>query len=137
MLFSQREDKEFEDYKGLKIREEKIKIKEFLIWKIKHILKKSGVTVIDGKFNLLEKEIWDLNNEREPEYQSYKSILQEITKEIDSKSCQKIFRVIKKYFGRYDEELRYIICLNNERKKIAQKRRAKYMQNISQGVPKN
>ena len=136
MLFSQREDKEFDDYEGLKIREEKIKIKEFLIWKIKHILMENSLTLIDGKFHLLEKKILDLNNEQEPEYQNYKSILQEITKEIDSKICQKIVRLIKKYLGRYDEELRYVICLNNERKKIAQKRRAKYISRCSKELDK-
>jgi len=136
MLFSKRAGKDFENYKELKIREDKIKIKEFLIWKIKQIFKKNGVSIIDGKFNLLEKEIWDLNNEQEPEYKNIKSILQEITKEIDSKSCQKIAMVIRKYFGRYDEELRYIICLNNERKKIAQKRRAKYIARYSKELDK-
>jgi transposase len=131
MLFSQSEGKNFEDYKDLKIREEKIKIKEFLIWKIKYIFKEKGVVIIDGKFDLLEKEIMDLDNKQEPTYQRYKSILHEITKEIDPKVCQKIFRAVKKYFGKYDEQLRYVICLNNDRKKIARKRRGNYISKCS------
>ena len=53
---------------------------------------------------------------------TYKDILGRIIKGIDSKACYKIFRGIKKYQGRYEDELRYIICLNEERKTTSEKK---------------
>lgn len=136
MLFSHLEEGDFEAYKDLKIKEKRIKIKEFLIWKTKQILKTTGVSVIDKKFNLFEKQILDLSNEQEPDYQTYKNILKQVTHEIDSKQCQKIFRLIKKYFGRYEDELRYIICLNEQREKIAQNRRNENISECSRELDK-
>lgn len=136
LVFSQIDGEDVEDYKGLKIWEKKIKIKEFLIWKVKQILSKSGVSIIDERFNLLEEQIMVLNNKEALEYQRYKGILKEITQEIDSKTCQKIFRVIKRYFGKYEGELRYIICLNPQRKEIAGKRRQEYISKLSEELDK-
>lgn len=136
MLFSELDTENFEDYKDLKVNERKIKIKEFLIWKIKQLLKKDSVVFIDEKIDLLQKQISALNNEQEPNYQNYKTILKEVTQEIDSKTCQKIFRLIKKYFGRYEDELRYIICFNKERGKIAWKRREENISKYSKELDK-
>lgn len=136
MVFSEFSGEGFEDYKDLKICEKKIKIKNFLIWKIKHILKRSGVTILDKKFNLLEEKILDLNNNEKQKFRSWKDILAEVTQDIDLKTCQKVFGVIKKYFGRYEEELRYIICLNDERKKSSQKKRGEYISKFSKELDK-
>lgn len=136
MLFSEHNEESFEDYKDLKIKEKKIKIKKFLIWKIKKILEKKGVVVIDKKFNLLAEKILNLDNQNEPKYKIYKDILEGITEEIDTKICQRVYKLIKKYFGRYDDELRYIICLNDERKKSVRKRREEHISKFSKELDK-
>ncbi len=148
MLFSEGDkDKEhYEEYKSLKIREKRVKIKDFLIWKIKEVLsegslmgKENGVSVIDERFSILEEKIKALTNKDEIEYHDFKTILIEdslsgkgISEGIYSKICWKIFNVVKRYVGKYQNELRYIICLNEERRAIDVRRRAEYIAMLSQ-----
>jgi transposase len=136
MVFSDLSAEDFEEYKNLKIWEKKIKIKEFLIWKVKQILIKSGVRGIDEKYKILQEQIMALSDDKVPTYKTYKKILQDIAEEIDPKTCQKIFRVIKKYYGKYEDELRYIVCLNADRKNIARQRRQEYISKISTELDK-
>jgi transposase len=136
MVFSDLSAEDFEEYRGLKIWEKKIKIKGFLIWKAKRILIKSGVRIIDEKFKLLKEQIMALSDEKAPTYKVYKKILGEIAKEIDPKICRKIFQLIKKYYGKYGDELRYIVCLNDDRKEIASQRRQEYISKISKELDK-
>ncbi len=142
-------DKEhYEEYKGLKIREKRVKIKDFLIWKIKEVLsegspmgKESGVSVLkfrDERVSILEEKIKALTNKDEIEYRNFKTILiedsfseKEISEGFDSKICRKIFNVVKRYVGKFENELRYIICLNEQRRAIDHKRRAEYIERLS------
>jgi len=131
MVFSDLHREESEEYKDLKIWEKRIKIKSFLIWKVKQILLKSGIDIIDGKFKILTEQIKSLSNKEMPTYKIYKNILQEAAAEIDPKTSQKVFRLIKKYHGKYETELRYIVCLNADRADIARRRRQEYISKIS------
>jgi transposase len=119
-------------YKGLKIQERRVKVKEFLIWKSKKIIREQKADVSDKQFALLEKEILSLSNKSEPKSGTYKSIVEGI----DSKVCAKVFRGIKKYQGRYEDELRYIICLNEERKAGSQKKRHLSISKLSKELDK-
>jgi transposase len=123
LLSEQVVEEDYEIYKGLKIRERRIKVKDFLIWKIKKIMREQKSNLTDEGFFSLEKEIFNLNNEEKARSRAYKDILGNIIKGIDSKVCEKVFRVIRKYHGKYEDELRYIICLNKERKASSQKKR--------------
>jgi transposase len=124
MLLSEQVDEEdYEIYRGLKIRERRVKVKEFLIWKSKKVLREQKPNLKDEEFSLLEKEIYNLDNKVKPSSRTYKGILGSLIKGIDSKVCEKVFRVIRKYHGKYEDELRYIICLNEERKASSQKKR--------------
>jgi transposase len=84
-------------YKGLKIRERRVKVKEFLIWK---------------------------------------RIVENIIKGIDTKVYNKLFRGIKKYQGRYEDELRYVICLNEQRKAGSQNKRQVSIAKLSEELDK-
>jgi len=113
MLLSEKVfEEDYELYKGLKIRERMAKVKEFLIWKSQKIIKEQKADVADKKFSLLEKDILSLSSKSDPQSRTYKNIAERIIKGIDSKACNKVFRGIKKYQGRYEDELSYIICLN-------------------------
>ena len=129
-------EEDYEIYKGLKVRERKVKVKEFLIWKSKKIIREQKADVADKQFALLEKEILGLSNKSEPESGTYKSIAESIIKGIDSKVCAKIFRAIKKYQGRYEDELRYIICLNEQRKAGSEKKRQLSISKLSKELDK-
>jgi transposase len=136
LLSEQVLEEDYEIYKGLKIRERKVKVKEFLIWKSKKIIREQKADVADKQFALLEKEILGLGNKSEPESGTYKSIAESIIKGIDSKVCAKIFRAIKKYQGRYEDELRYIICLNEQRKAGSEKKRQVSISKLSNELDK-
>jgi len=111
LLTEQGFEEDYEIYNGLKIRERKVKVKEFLIWKSKKIMREQKVDLLS------------LGNNDRPKSRTYKNIVESIIKGIDSKACEKIFRAIRKYQGKYENELRYIICLNEERKASSQKKR--------------
>jgi len=136
LLSEQVLEEDYKIYKGLKIRERKVKVKDFLIWKSKKIIKEQKADLANETFLLLEKEILSLSNKSEPKSGRYKKIAESIIKGIDSKTCNKLFRGIKKYQGRYEDELRYIICLNEQRKAVSQKKRQVYISKLSKELDK-
>jgi len=136
LLSEQVVEEDYEIYRGLKIRERRVKVKDFLIWKIKKIMREQKSNLTDEEFALLEKEIFNLNNKVKPRSRTYKDILERIIKGIDSKVCEKVFRAIRKYQGKYEDELRYIICLNKERKSASQKKREADISKLSKELDK-
>ena len=136
LLSEQVLEEDYQVYKGLKIRERKVTVKEFLIWKSKKIIREQKADVADKQFALLEKEILGLTNKSDPKPGTYKSIAESIIKGIDSKVCAKLFRGIKKYQGRYEDELRYIICLNEQRKAGSEKKRQVSISKLSKELDK-
>ena len=137
LLLSERNFEEgYEIYKGLKIRERRVGVKEFLIWKSKKIIREHKANLTDEEFAVLEKEILNLSNNDRPKSRTYKIIIERIIKGIDSKVCEKIFRAIRKYQGKYEDELRYIICLNEQRKAASQKKREAYISKLSKELDK-
>ena len=123
MLFSEDElkDKDYENYNGLKIQEKQIEVADFLIWKSKKILNKEDTSFNDKTLAPLEKMILNLKNKDEVTCANYKELLKKVVP--DSKIRRKIFTLIKKYQGQYEDNLRTVICLNNERKTLAKKKR--------------
>ena len=129
-------EEDYQLYKGLKIRERRVKVKEFLIWKCQKIIREQKPELADEKFSLLQKEILSLNNKSEPQSGNYKRIVESIIKSIDTPVYNKLFRGIKKYQGRYEDELRYIICLNEERKAGSEKKRQISISKLSEELDK-
>jgi len=136
MLFSEDElkDKDYEKYKGLKIQEKQIGIADFLIWKSKKILSKEDTSFNDKTFSPLEKMILNLKNKDEVTYANYKQLLVKVIPE--SKIRRKIFTLIKKYQGQYEDNLRTVICLNNERKTLAKKKRDATIATLTEALDK-
>ena len=123
-------------YNGLKIRERRVRVKEFLIWKCRKIIREQKPDLADEKFCVLQKEILKLSNQSEPKSRNYKRIVESIIKGIDTQVYNKLFRGIKKYQGRYEDELRYIICLNEERKAGSEKKRHLFISKLSKELDK-
>jgi transposase len=61
LLSEQVVEEDYEIYRGLKIRERRVKVKDFLIWKIKKITREQKSNLTDEEFVLLENEIFNLN----------------------------------------------------------------------------
>jgi transposase len=136
LLCEQVDEADHQLYKGLKIRERRVTVKEFLIWKCQKIIREQKPDLADEKFSLLQKEILSLSNKSRAESGNYKRIVESIIKGIDTKVYNKLFRGIKKYQGRYEDELRYIICLNEERKAVSQNKRQVSIAKLSEELDK-
>ena len=137
MLLSEQVDKEDHQlYNGLKIRERRVTVKEFLIWKCQKIIREQKADLADEQFSLLQDEILNLHNKSEPESRDYKRLVESIIKGIDKPVYNKLFSGIKKYQGRYEDELRYIICLNEERKAISHNKRQVQIARLSEELDK-
>jgi transposase len=137
MLLSEQVDEvDYHLYKGIKIRERRVTVKEFLIWKCQKIIREQQPDLADDKFSLLQKEILSLSNKSEPQSRDYKRIVENIIKGIDTPVYNKLFRGIKKYQGRYEDELRYVICLNEQRKAESEKKRQISITKLSKELDK-
>jgi len=136
MLFSEDElkYKDYENYNSLKIQERKIEIADFLIWKSKKILNKEDTSFDDKTFASLEKMILNLKNKDEVTYKNYKETLEKVVSE--SKTRRKIITLIKKYQGQYEDNLRIVICLNNERKALSKKKRDATIATLTEALDK-
>jgi len=125
----------FEDYKQLKIYESNNRIKDFLLWKIKTILKNENINIDKIKYNMLENTIESLNNNvNELKDTRIKDIIMLLTE--NKKIYRKIYTLIKKYIGQYDNKYRSIVCLNKERKELSKKIRKRKIENISELLTK-
>jgi transposase len=125
----------FEEYKNLQIHDTKLKIKDFILWKITQILLKEGIKTNKEVYNELKKEISYLNNSlTKVKYDGIRNAITPLTE--DKKIRSKISALIRKYIGQYDNIHRSIICLNAERKETSKKKREEKVLNISESLSK-
>lgn len=110
-------------YNDLKIQDRKIAVKDFLLWKTEKILKKSKVKYTKSSLALLKDKLAVLKNNAEVKYADFKEVLEHIDLGDDNKTRKKIFSLIKKYKKQYEDVIRAVVCLNEERKAISKKRR--------------
>ncbi|MCP4937295.1 MAG: hypothetical protein GY927_24580, partial [bacterium] len=130
------EDGSYAWHKELKVKERRVRIKEFLIWKTELWLGQSQANPGARAMARFEAKIAGLTNLDEVAYADFKPLLQGLVGPENNKLCRKIFYLIKKYGGRYEEELRYIVCLNKERKEIALKKREAMLARLSKELKK-
>ena len=130
------EDGSYTWHKALKIKERQVRIKNFLIWKTKQWLEQSQAHPGARAMSRFEAKLAELTNLDEVAYADFKPLLQALVGPENNKLCRKIFYLIKKYIGRYEEELRYIVCLNEERKEIALKKREAMLSKLSKELKK-
>ena len=136
MLFSEGElnDNDYETYNSLQIQENHIKVSDFLIWKSQVILKKVDTSFTAKTIAPLKRVIFDLNNDDEVTYKMCKSVLEELV--VPSKICRKIFELIKKYQGQYENTIRAVVCLNTERKALTKKKRDEHLASLRANLDK-
>lgn len=120
----------FQEYKGLKIQDREILVKDFLLWKSKTILREKGICIKAQKFSSITRLIRSLKNKDKVKHASIKDAVSPLTK--DNKICRRISCLIRKYHGQYENTLRSIICLYKDRKKLAKKKREVKISNLSE-----
>lgn len=113
----------YRDYKDLKIQEKKVAVKDFLLWKTEKILKENEVKYTLKSLARLKEKVFILNNRTEVKYADFREVLEKLDGNQSDKTRKKIFGLIKKYLGRYQDAIRTVVCLNEERKVISKKRR--------------
>ena len=121
----------WELHNGLKIAERRISIREFLIGKTTQLLRLNEIEPPSDALALFETMIQVLTNDQPPMYSSYKPVLEKLTGSDNEKLRQRIWRLIKKYAGRYGDNLRYVLCLNEERKEISKLKRNEILEELS------
>lgn len=122
----------YQEYKGLKIQERQILVKDFLLWKSKAILNEKGISTEDQAFSSFKGLIGSLNNLDKVEYATIKKAVLALTQ--DSKICRRISALIRKYHGQYKNTLRSIICLNQERQALAKQKREAKISSLSKAL---
>jgi transposase len=125
---------QYREYKKLKIQEKIIVIKDFLLWKIAVILKDNDMLADCQPFELLRNLITPLTNKDEIKYKNIKNALADFS--ATTKVKIKISSLIKKYHGRYEDKVRIIICLNEDRKVLAKTRRENKLSKLSDSLSK-
>ena len=130
------EDGSYDCHKGLKIKERKVRIKDFLLWKTKQWLGQSQASPGARAMARFEAKLQGLTNRDEVDAADFKALLEGLAGPEDTKLCRKLFELIKKYVGSYEEAPRYILCLNEERKATAQKKREAMLNRLSKELEK-
>jgi transposase len=116
-------DCRYRDYDNLRIQDRKLTVRDFLIWKTEKILREAGSEYPENRIQKLREILDNLNNDSgRIRYAEFKTVLGKLAPE-QKKIRKKIFRLIKKYHGKYDNSMRAVICLNPDRKKKAAERR--------------
>jgi len=105
------------EHRGLKVLEKQVVIKNFLCWKLKRLLLENQIDRSDEEFDSIAEEIENLSNTTEPDFKGFRKLLRACWPNINSKLCQKIIAVLKRYKNHYDDQARFIICLNSERQR--------------------
>lgn len=111
-----------------------VPLKDFLLWKSMAILENNKFSFNKASFAALEKYILQLTNEDEITYAAIKPLLAGLIQ--DTKTQRKVFALIKKYQGQYDNVLRLVVCLNKERKALSKRTRDKHLASLSKELDK-
>lgn len=111
------------EYRGLNVLERRVAVKEFLCWKVTRILMDRQIEVPDDTLRPFVEQIEVLTNETDPDFRMFRKCLRELSSRVDSKLCQTIIALLKRYEKHYEDEPRFIICLNPDRQKTAREKR--------------
>jgi transposase len=126
----------FVSHRDLQITERRVAIKAFLLWKTNALLKQQGIEPRDEALVELTAKIQALSSEDKPQYPDFKPILQALVGPKNAKLAYRLFVLIKKYTGRYEQCPRYVICLNTERKQFAEKNRDRQLSSLAASLEK-
>jgi hypothetical protein len=122
--------------KTLKLLERWVSVKEFMLWKTTQILSDHDLPLADAAWSPFVDRIMSLTDKDEPTANEFRTVLQELSPEMTTKIRLKIWKVIKRYRGRYELRHRFICCLNPDRRISARVYREKQMSQLSAKLDK-
>jgi transposase len=114
---------EADEHRRLKVLERRVNVKEFLFWKTKRILQEHQILLCDEVFRRIDEQIQALMNKRKPDFKALRGLFRGLSLKVDPKLCQKIIALLKRYENHYEDEPRFIICLNPERQEVDREKR--------------
>ncbi len=117
--------------KALKLLERRVSVTDFLLWKTKEILAAHDLPLSDAAWQPFADRIAELSDEDEPTAKEFRSTLQALSEEMNTKVRGKIWTLIKRYKNRYEAVHRFICCLNPERRVSARAYREKKIGQLS------
>ena len=126
----------FGSHRDLQIKERRVAIKAFLLWKTRALLAQQGIEPHAEVLGQFTAKIQALSNEDEPQYHDFKPLLQALVGPKKWRLAYLLFALIKKYTGRYEQCPRYVICLNKERKQLAERTRQLQLSNLVAALEK-
>jgi transposase len=116
------------EHRSLKVLERRVRVKEFLAWKVRNILSCARIEVCDEAFCGVVDQLEELNNKSAPDFRALRQVLRELSEQIDFQLCRKIIDVLKRYKNHYNDESRFIICLNSERQAADREKRKRVIE---------
>jgi transposase len=120
--------------KKLKLLERRVSVKAFLLWKTKQVLAAHDLFLVDAAWPPFVDQVMSLTDTDKPAAKEFRSVLQALSPEMDTKVRAKIWTIIKRYTGRYESVHRFICCLNPERRVSARSYREKKIDKLSKGL---
>lgn len=122
---------EYVKHRDLKIQDRRIAVKDFILWKTKKMMRDNKLDCSETILSPLTDCVRALRNDSEVKYSDFRDALERLVPGDGDKIRRKIFALIKKYKNRYEDVVRVVVCLNDERKKIAKKRRDVKLRELS------
>jgi len=113
----------------LLIQERLIRVKDFLTYKSRTIVQSHQTDYTESLCTKLNTIIDKLRNTDILEYSQFTTVVSDVCK--DAKLLRSIFLCLKKYEGHYEDTLRMIMCLNQERKALTQRKRRDRISTLS------
>ena len=113
-----------DEHRQLNVLERRVRVKEFLSWKTTHLLSEHQIQGTDEAFRRFVDQIQALTNKTKPDFNAFRKLLRELSPTIDSKLCQKLIALLKRYENHYEDEPRFIICRNLDRQSLERGKRA-------------
>jgi transposase len=110
-------------HRGLLIKDYRLDMKVFVGWKIAQLLTQHSIQPTAVAIEQLHEKIRQLSDKDTFSYSEWKPVLVALVNEQEKRLPYRLFQLLKKYSGAYDTPQRYVICLNEERKRQAQKQR--------------
>lgn len=114
----------------LEIRERTVAIKDFLIWKVRNFL--GGLVIPMETFEHFQQRIKMLSNKDTFESSAFKALLAGLTG--DRKAQKRISALLKRYQGQYENKVRLVICMNQNRKALSKKKRETRLSTLSESL---
>ncbi len=125
------------EYNGLKIADRIISVKDFIIKKIELIIKENEIKADKCNVDSIISGIRKLNNSvAKIKYAAFKTDIENIAGAENKKICRKLFSVIKKYEGKYDNQTRFVICRNDLRASAVRRKRQAKLKSFEKNLVK-